>query len=280
MFPTARNSLRRWSEHYHNKIPIPIAVTLHNLLIHRHDSSHQPEHGFGRRLEHNRNLLPALKLEIVVQDSRIVYSESINTSVHPSWEHLDERMNLQGEWWLEDSDVYKTMKLRFLVDNEIFMEVPIYPPRLQKLTCDDDDESKLTLLPNSCLIYFSDGSTRLPESIFRILEEVNLTKRAPIEDFSRFEDDVFSTLDSVPQTPERRRLRSDSLLDYAESVIPATEASQAPPLVVNFDQSEQQVLSEDLQLEAGSLHEMIAQEEQALEEELISLKRVRLFLSI
>ena len=161
MFPTARNSIRRWGEHYDTKIPIPIAVTLHNFLLNPPTSAAKSstsslqdlckeltsstsnkasaKSSFGR-VEHNRNLIPPITLEIVVHDNQVVLSET-SQRVHPSWEHLDERINLQGEWWLNYNDnktngniktttnagVYKTMKLRFrLPDGKLFLELPLY----------------------------------------------------------------------------------------------------------------------------------------------------------
>jgi hypothetical protein len=267
MFPTARNSLRRWSEHYQNKIPIPIAVTLHNFLL----NHAQTQYG---RIDHNSNLLPPITLEIIVNENNVVFSETAQ-NVHPSWEHLDERIGLPGEWWLkDDSGIYKTMKLRlYLPNKKLLLEIPIYPASLHKL---DSDETPEALPPNSCFIYFSDGSTRLPESIFQILLDQKLTTLPPIEDFSRFEDDVFRTLDTVPQTPERK-WRSDSLLDGEQepkTLFPKTPAPTTSQTVVPFDQSEQDVLRGDLQQEAASLEVLIAQEEQALQDELEALNEV------
>jgi hypothetical protein len=272
MFPTARNSLRRWSEHYHNKIPIPIAVTLHNFLLNDQVVSHaQTQYG---RIEHNSNLLPPITLEIIVSENNVVFSETTQ-NVHPSWEHLDERIGLPGEWWLkDDSGIYKTMKLRFYLPNhKLLLEIPIYPASLQKL---DSDETPEALPPNSCFIYFSDGSTRLPESIFQILLDQKLTTLPPIEDFSRFEDDVFRTLDTVAQTPERKR-RSDSLLDGEQepkTLFPKTTTPTTTQTVIPFDHSEQDILQGDFKQEAASLEALIAQEEQALQDELEALNEV------
>lgn len=351
MFPTARNSLRRWSEHYDTKIPIPIAVTLHNFLLNPPSSSSLSSvaatssssledllltssaiigsgsggtSSFGYRVEHNRNLIPPITLEIVVHDNQVVLSET-SQAVHPSWEHLDERIDLQGEWWLHynnennktknktnnktngngndngngNENVYKTMKLRFrLPDGKLFLEVPMYPSQLQKLQVEETPDR---LPPNACFVYFSDGSTRLPESIFQLLLDHNMTKPPPIEDFSRFGDDVFSALDSVPQksppghqrnpsslSSSSRRARSDSLLDVekepssllllqqpsaAGSLLDAASGLSVPTGSV-FEHSEQEVLQHDLNKEAMSLEEQIEQEEKAFQEELEQLNKV------
>lgn len=326
MFPTARNSLRRWSEHYDTKIPIPIAVTLHNFLLNPPSSTPtsssssiedlckeltsstsdkaSAKSSFGR-VEHNRNLIPPLMLEVVVHDNQVVLSETSQT-VHPSWEHLDERINLQGEWWLHYNDnnnpktttnnagVYKSMKLRFrLPDGKLFLEVPLYPSELHKL---DSEETPNRLPPNACFVYFSDGSTRLPKSIFQLLLDQQMTKPPPIEDFSRFEDDVFSTLDSVSQPPNYkldlplssgRRGRADSLLDVERepSSVLLQQSSAAGSLLDSavgtgpsgfvFEHSEQEVLQHDLNQEALSLEEKIEREEKLFREELEQLEKVR-----
>lgn len=324
MYPTARNSLRRWSEHYHTKIPIPIAVTLHNFLLNPptnsisasssiEDFTKELKSNGGTskptfsRVEHNRNLIPPITLEIVVNDNQVVLSET-SQSVHPSWEHLDEKINLQGEWWLRYDDnktngndktanagVYQSMKLRFrLPDGTLFLEVPIYPSHLHKL---DSEDTPDRLPPNACFVYFSDGSTRLPQSIFQLLLDQQMTKPPPIEDFSRFEDDVFSTLDSVPESPQHkhnpssspsRRGRADSLLDVERE--PSSVLLQQPsaagslldsasgtgPAIFAFEHSEQEVLQHDLNKEAISLEEQIEREEQLYQQEWDELQKVML----
>lgn len=253
------------------------------------------------RIEHNSNLLPPITLEIVVveeeEECKIVFSETTQ-NVHPTWEHLDERIGLleEEEWWLkDDSQIYKNMKLRFYLPNRtLFLEMSLYPASLHKL---DSDETPEALPPNSCFIYFSDGSTRLPESLFQILLDQKLTSPPPIEDFSRFEDDVFRTLDTVPQTPStptqtdrnnkqiRHQRPSDSLLDgehepktlfpHSAAKLASVTAVQVPKAAIfDFDQSEQDVLNRDLKEEAISLRALIAQEEQALQVEMESIEEV------
>ena len=332
MFPTSRNSLRRWGDHYQTNVPIPVAVTVHNLMIlaDKEQKQAKKQNSQWFRPEHNTKLLPKIQLEILVSkegtgEMTTVYSQTC-TGIHPSFEHLDERIELEGEWWSpkrsstepkiikeeeeEESNrssssssstdshlnVYKSMIMKFSVvqqdnDNDddemksdssfndqsilkdtVFLEVPIYPALLHRLS-----EIPEALPPNACLVHFTDGSTRLPQNTFQVLLDSKLTGMPPVEDFSRFEDDVFRTLDSVPETPERRR-KTDSLLDQETIQLfpPKQENSKNKttdilPSSVLFDESEEQVLEQDQQNKALLLQEMIEKEEKALQQELTLL---------
>jgi hypothetical protein len=321
MFPPARNnSLRRWSEHG-NKIPIPIAVTLHNVMtttttLEGENTSTATTNKKWFRPQHDTSLLPTIQLEIVLvvqgEDQNndasqvVVYSSGSSTtkqSVHPSWEHLDERIDLPEEWWLGDV-YYPYLKLRFtrLLNNSndtdddtetdtdtensslLFLEVPLYPAKLERLPQGVPD----ALPPNACLVHFSDGSTRLPKDLFELLLERHIvTEAPPMEDFSRFEEDAFKMLDSVPQTPttlntKGGRERSASLLDEEElsnhnnkSVVTTLfpEPKEVEPLP--FEQSEQDARREDIQTERELLEALIAQEEAEMEQDLLALEEVR-----
>jgi hypothetical protein len=300
MFPNARNSLRRWNDHGSSKIPIPIAATLHNLM-----TEQPPSRGEKKwfRPEHDGSLLPHVRLDIVVEGGAVVYSSESRKSAHPSWEHLDERIDLPGEWWLDES-YYKFMKLRFTLlqtktdtdtdtdtdinininpNTTIFLEVPIYPSILQRLNGTPE-----ALPPNSCLVYFSDGSTRLPQNIFQVLLDSKLTEPPPIEDFSRFEDDAFRFLDQVPHTPSAPRARTASSLLEPDDQHLAESATNLFPeelkehkdkvqsaTIVSFDESEQAVAKKDIQMEKEFLEVLIAQEEAEMEQEFAALDQVR-----
>mmetsp|Transcript_16789 Transcript_16789/g.36627 ORF Transcript_16789/g.36627 Transcript_16789/m.36627 type:complete len:641 (+) Transcript_16789:147-2069(+) len=316
MFPDARNSLRQWSESAETKIPIPVAITLHNFIppslaiterpfsatentssnsdIHHTDSNESEESQslpsspskeedaarrdrgmwLNRQPQHNSNLLPRLNLEITViqkdqqekqdngdendtsglfSESTVVYSQpsSRTRSIHPSWEHLDERICIDeyNEWW-NQNELYKSMKVKLWVasestndemqqqqerqhqpsENDCFLETYLHPSFLERIDlgsanakkAEDSDGDNLlppALPPNTMLVNFSDGSIRCPPHIYRVLWEKfghsnGILEPPPVEDFSRFEDDVFATLDHVKQTPQRPRGRSiSSLLD-------------------------------------------------------------------
>lgn len=332
MFPDARINFRRWSVSAETKIPIPVAITLHNFILPTERSSlattntsSTPDHNSSsihaenddtedtnespssspskeedaarrnrgmwlhRQPQHNSNLLPRLGLEITatppchqeheqlheelheheqdkgVDDSNknngkqgtsstvapmVVYSQHSprTPSVHPSWEHLDERISIEkyDDWW-NQNDLYKSMKVKLSVlsnpdkdgsqqkcqeqgtEDDCFIEAHLHPSFLERIdlgannnnTEDMDANSLLPpgLPPNAMLVHFSDGSIRCPPHIYQILwnnygHSHGILDPPPVEDFSRFEDDVFATLDHVKQTPQRPRFRSvSSLLD-------------------------------------------------------------------
>ena len=353
MFPHARNSLRRWSasEQGSKKVPIPIGVSLHNVVASTLSSSPNHEHSpipsvdKWFRPNHEIHLLPLLKLEVLVEEHgddteggsntdegadsddsadellpghkyRAVYtSPSLTRSVQPAWEHLDERIDLPGEWWRRGG-IYRTMKLRIsriieshgdesqeqekkrqqeektekdttspnapsaAVDH-IFLEIPLYPSKLERLHRDNVPKS---LPPNACFVHFSDGSTRCSPILFSILLKRHLTEPAPMEDFSRFEDDVFRALDGAPATPEpATRLRAESVSallepqDLSSRLIDefdgaGLEEELKEPI---FDETETSAVQSDTLTEQQRLLAMIALEESQLEKEVKCLREVR-----
>jgi hypothetical protein len=340
MFPDARNSLRRWSESAQTKIPIPVAITLHNYFVpppttgtipsersaslkttndddnddNTETSSPSPSKDeevayrsrgmwLHRQTQHSSTLLPRLNLEITAtiaqqqtdeeeekeKDNKteasvvqvVVYSQKTpqTRSVHPSWEHLDERIFIpayrkncdkgisdecSAHWW-DDNELYKSMKVKLCIlphddeengkkspshtvissndvqkkkqeeiicDDTNFLETFLHPSLLERIDLGPNNDSNsnegdlddyLTKLPpalppNAMLVHFSDGSIRCPSNIYEILWDNygthGILEPPPVEDFSRFEDDVFNTLDHAKQTPQRSRARSvSSLLD-------------------------------------------------------------------
>jgi hypothetical protein len=329
MFPDARINFRRWSVSAETKIPIPVAITLHNFILPTssanntersslatsntsttgHSSSIHVDNNnnddtdtespsnspskeedaarrnrgmwLHRQPEHNSNLLPRLGLEITAtppchqeQDKgvdingngngndkqgtssttpMVVYSQHSprTPSVHPSWEHLDERISIDAydDWW-NQNDLYKSMKVKLSVlsnpdqegsqqgtEDDCFLEAYLHPSFLERIdlgsnnnnnnnninksTEEVDADSLLPpgLPPNAMLVHFSDGSIRCPPQTYQILwdnygHSHGILDPPPVEDFSRFEDDVFATLDHAKQTPQRPRFRSvSSLLD-------------------------------------------------------------------
>jgi hypothetical protein len=274
MFPNARNSLRRWSDH-RNKIPIPVAVSLYNVLAER-EEQRQPK---WFRPEHASALLHSIHLEITV-GADIVYSNiSESKSVRFSWEHLDERIHLPENWWKQQDDIYRSMKFRLsMPDSGAWaLEFSVHPTCLQRLA-----EIPEALPPNACLVYFSDGSTRVTSTLFQILLDAKVTQvTSQVEDFSRFEDDVFRTLDQV--TPQK----TDNYPDIMEA--PSTDDSEAatpikgdiPPLpTVSFDSEQMDSTVQDLKKEEVFLEASIAREEALLEIELASVNEVRHILDV
>ena len=322
MFPDARNSLRRWSEHK-NKIPIPVAATLYNLMA---DQDFQPTSKWFT--EHASSLLRPVRLEIIIvpvdergQEENVFSSQQSGAkSVHPSWEHLDERINLPEIWWKQEDKSYRSMKMRFVVDKDsactytggtgnhsvVLLEIPAHPTLLQPLT-----EVPESLPPNSCMVYYSDGSNRVTMSLFQTLLSEKLTEPPPLTtelyDFSRFEDDVFSTLDQVtPQKAARERISSASALliekedrrspsaeidksddNTTDTETPSTIAgnvkeeirAKQTPLINSFLKNDLEAKLEDLMEEEKYINSLILQEEQALQQELELLGQVGRYFS-
>jgi hypothetical protein len=274
MFPNARNSLRRWSDH-RNKIPTPVAVSLYNVLAEQ-EEQRQPK---WFRPEHASTLLHSIRLEIIV-GTDIVYSNiSESKSVRFSWEHLDERIHLPENWWKQQDDIYRSMKFRLSMPGSgaWVLEFSVHPTCLQRLA-----EIPEALPPNACLIYFSDGSTRVTSTLFQILLDGNVTQAtSQVEDFSRFEDDVFRTLDQV--TPQKKDnhpgIMESPSTDDSEAATPIKE--DLPPLpIVSFDSEQMDSTVQDLKKEEVFLEAIIAREDALLEMELASLNKVRRILDV
>jgi len=418
MFPDARISLRRWSLYAETKIPIPMAITLHNYVApstssssttttsnnssnelivgrdragsvdstyslrdrsgsadstysnhstsshHQHESpTHSPtkEESRGgmwllhRQPQHTNNLLPRLRLDIStkVQDdddnnALQLYSQPSpeTPSLHPSWEHLDERISVENcqDWW-NQNELYKSMKVKLSVvtraedkdnpqesfkvntEEECFLEAFLHPSYMERIDLlghnnnnnnnnnnnqDDLDESEQalesklppSLPPNALLVHFSDGSIRCPPNTYKILWDTygnRILKPPSVEDFSRFEDDAFATLDHVEQTPRRPRNRSVSSLLDTDQEASATPVHQKPrealqenlhtPAPQNgsnnftttnnptfpqqhdaYNFNQQEIRREERRLEKLELLRLIAEEEEALEDDLECLQ--------
>jgi hypothetical protein len=286
MFHHIRNSLCQDE----GKIPKPIAVSIRNVMTSVQGKDKYDTKWF--RPKHDVNLLPLLKLEVLVdslaqndteQDilSHIVYTSPTPVrGVQLTWEHLEEKIALAGEWWR--GGVYKTMTLRItqlLEDGSfaVFLEAPLHPSKLERLQM-----TPASLPPNALIIDFSDGSTRCTPSMFQTLLHQRLAEPSPIEDFSRFEDDVFSTLDGIEPTPSRKRCESLSallepqdlnsrLIDEFDGIDEEVEVAAE----VLFDEKEQDAKQADVLSQRETLLTLIAQEEFLLKEEVKCLEEVR-----
>ena len=368
MFPDARISLRRWSLYAETKIPIPMAITLHNFVApneptplaardragscdsansnysersqnHNESPASSPNKEekdtsrrggmwlLHRQPQHTNNLLPNLRMDISATHSEeeeeepasLLYSQPSTQahSLHPSWEHLDERISVEDceDWWNENK-LYKSMKVKLSVvqdnseksaDNDCFLQAYLHPSFLERIDLlgsssnqneDPDDlmeqsmESKLppSLPPNALLVHFSDGSIRCPPNTYQLLWDAygrSVLEPPPVEDFSRFEDDAFATLDNVEQTPRRPRMKSvSSLLDQDAGYVRPQDDSreenlQTPPRTtrntareLTYPQhetnnaNEQEIAREERRQEKLELLRLIAQEERALEDDL------------
>jgi hypothetical protein len=188
---------------------------------------------------------------------RVLFS-SVDTSksVRPTWEHLNEyiqqphgsnKANL-------DMETYESLTMRFSVaeegdndessnsqrhstessskdkDNQdldltptvnVFLNVPIHPSKLVRI----DVHSIPASLPlNAVVLHFSDESYRVTPALFQLLTDNGLLLTAGPEydiDSSRFDDNVFRTLDQV--TPVKNNTTTASLLE-------TDDESQATPV--------------------------------------------------
>ncbi len=221
----------------------------------------------------------------------------------------------------------------------VLAEAPLYPSLLQRLVAKSSllsspvDPSQLlpmSLPINSLVIFFSDDSMRVPCHLYQFLVDrhvlndnmSNATARMPttstsspssnhmVEDFDRFSDDVFATLDQVkttsasPSAPTSatatlsppagvRKPRSDISLLEAETEEQQLENDQPQPLssqettscpslmdegdqhdATTFPQSQAMTSLEDLRKEQLELQLLLEEEEQAWKEELQSLQEV------
>jgi hypothetical protein len=274
MFPNARNNLRRWSDH-RNKIPIPVAVSLYNVLAEQEEQL-QPK---WFRPEHASTLLHSIRLEIIVGADTVYSNLSESKSVRFSWEHLDERIDLPENWWKQQDDIYRCMKFRLSMPDSgaWVLEFSVHPTCLQRLA-----EIPETLPPNACLVYFSDGSTRVTSTLFQILLDGKVTQvTSQVEDFYRFEDDVFRTLDQVTPLEKDNHpgIMDSPSTDDSEAATPIKE--DMPPLpTVSFDSEQMDSTLQDLNKEEVFLEAIIAREEALLEIELTSVNEVRQILDV
>jgi len=195
-------------------------------------------------------------------------------------------------------------------DSDCFLEAYLHPSFLERIDLlgsanqneDPDDlmeqsmESKLppSLPPNALLVHFSDGSIRCPPNTYQLLWDAygrSVLEPPPVEDFSRFEDDAFATLDNVEQTPRRPRMKSvSSLLDQDAGYVrpqdhsmeenlqtpPRTTRNKARELIYpqheTTNANEQDIVREERRQEKLELLRLIAQEERALEDDLEGLQ--------
>lgn len=216
-----------------------------------------------------------------------------------------------------------------------FMEVPLYPSLLVRMDMgtgksatpsddgsrhDDDDKDDTAgddrslppLPPNALMVHYSDGSVRCLPHVHQLVWEychrhnaakTTTTTTPLVEDFSRFEDDVFKTLDHVHSTPPRRERTASSLLDQEEGNVEeeeeqdgwqedtALQQQEAQEMTLlekemqrklrlretslkenRFPLTKDEALELDLKAQNVSLERQIEEEERLLEQELQSFK--------
>jgi len=276
--------------------------------------------------------------EPTTKQPKIVYSQHSppTPSIHPSWEHLDERISVEDcdDWW-NQNELYKSMRVKLSVvsnagedasepdcepegtGEDCVLEALLHPSFLERIDLGrnssnsnnnndnsiDENTDRNSLLPpglppNAMLVHFSDGSIRCCKHTYQILWDNygQMLEPPPVEDFSRFEDDAFATLDHVEQTPQRPRNRSvSSLLDQDQGYVSSANEegkSSSPlgkrrmPLHPSMSPrrmfqphdndslwiDEQAIVREERRQEKLELLRLIAEEEKGLEDDLDCLK--------
>jgi hypothetical protein len=117
------------------------------------------------------------------------------------------------------------------------------------------------------ILYFTDESIRVPLALYELLsdETKRLSSKALSDHcFSRFEDDVFSTLDQV------KPVRKLSLAEMEEESLALSQEQQKEYWVV-----ETQAALQNLAQEQERLERLVREEEEALEREKSQLKEER-----
>lgn len=261
---------------------------------------------------------------------RVLFS-SVDTSksVRPTWQHLNEHIvqNHHGSQGSIDMNMYKTLVIRLsIVDSDElpspnqnasnnhdsrsdatllsassslpFFQLSIHPSKMLRIP---SIPSKLPL--NTVIVHFSDDSYRIAPPLFQLLKDGGALPQ--VQEFSRFDDNVFSTLDQV--TPVRKTaslLETDdesqatpvpgqnrSLLDdddiaaAAAGNIATATATIASTLVAKTHNdathwllTETALSAQDLDRERQMLECLIAKEEAALQQEIAALQESKALL--
>jgi len=227
-------------------VPLPLSLTLYNLYV-PNESQHISDNNKNKktlfRPEYTCDLLLPVRLDVVFSsnnteetDQDIMLYSSNNTlgSIHPSWDHLDEKIEALNETGRDS--IYQNVKCKLVASrhdaNEevVLAEVPLHPSRLRRLpeevsnTTKDDTLTWETrsppkqLPPNAVLVHFSDGSTRVCPPLYhflverQVIIETNPRDASLIQDQEeehrrqlRFDDNVFDALDQAVWWQETRQ---------------------------------------------------------------------------
>ena len=271
-------------------------------------------------------------------EEKVIYSSlAPMKTINPSWNHLDETIDdylkLDG-YFDSETGFYRYMRLRIWIipendsdepigirskesseknepqtgetldppgraaEGKPLMDISIHPTKLQRLARTPEQ------VPiNSLILQFSDGSVRVTTSLRDVLgdQDGSHSDENLKDDFGRFGDDVFRTLDSVTPVKKARDSRDRYLSDATE---PSNLSSYSEDSNDGFDGSrkhtkterggdkhERQLLSgmgdrfawkesdatlQDASIEQQELERLILLEKRKLEEEVQSLQQVSL----
>jgi hypothetical protein len=256
---------------------------------------------------------------------RVLFS-SIDTSksVRPTWEHLNEHIqhphgsnkaNLDMETYesltmrfsvAEEGDIHESNSTDSSKDNQdlklapitdCFLNVPIHPSKLVRI----DGHSVPASLPlNAVVLHFADESYRVTPALFQLLTDhghlLTVDSAGPEYDVdsSRFDDNVFRTLDQV--TPVKNKTATTSLLETddesqatpvsSSSLVNITAASKndkdkngkANNDGTCWTLTETAVSVQDLVQERDLLERVIREEQAALEQEIADLQQSKVAL--
>ena len=286
---------------------IPIAITVFNLFPPNEIATTTPTRLF--RPEYTSRLLVQVRLDIyrveeakdtdgsIVRKEFILFSAQLDQpSIHPSWYHLEDRLNLA----FLDTDSEWPVKFRIVILSEeketiLIDDFPLSPNQLRTLPEHNDDDHQASwgqprpppkALPiNAVLIQYSDGSTRVHPSLYHLLLQRNIIEQIEPADLSlssekeganeqqamRFEDKAFATLDkveSIRQPPQQQPEPSMHLENDDEaslSLIPDSSVTAECSLPMPVLPSELDCDVEDLLREKEALTALLQEEQEMLE---------------
>lgn len=260
-------------------MPVPVSVTLYNLF-----PPVQQEAAKSRlfRPEHTTELLLPIKLQILlkgdreqtVNDERILYTSLlVNHSLHPIWDHLNERVqawnNDRSEWVDQELPILRITV--FDADDTpipVADDVPLDPKLLRRLPRSERETEAFwgqqrppkSLPPNAILVQYSDGSVRVDPALYRLLVQKAVFTDHELMDTSilkedeeekrraaRFQDNIFDVLgdaDEEKYTPQNSLLETD-------------DEALASPVRRADGQLETATITDDLRLPEGTMDQLV-----------------------
>ena len=256
-------------------------------------------------------------------EEKVIYSSvaPIKT-INPSWSHLDETiedyLKLDG-YFDSETGFYRYMRLRIwiLPENDTadvpdlapghvkhglpLMDISIHPTKLARLA-----RAPERVPINSLILHFSDGSVRASASLRDLLgdQDGSHSDENLKDEFGRFGDDVFRTLDSV--TPVKKKTQAPGSSRDRDQTDPSNLSTNSedsndrePPhseAGMSGDKRQQQQLLtgmndkfvfkesdaafQDSTVEQQELERLILMEEAAIKGEIQSLEQVGCVLQI
>lgn len=325
------------------KIPIPVSVSLRNLCPKSMEAQAQSKSKKWFRPEHAMSLLHQVRLDIVIapppdddqaqSEEEVIFSSLAPVkTVNPSWNNLDECIEdyLAIDGYLDsETGAYRFMRLRIWLlsdggeqgegrskdksesdgagaqnsqteEQNPLLDISIHPTHLCHLS-----KIPQQLPVNSLIFHFSDGSIRGTKTLLDIVgdQDGSHANEKNKDEFGRFGDDVFRTLDQVTPVKKtkssseesRREALGDtsSLLEksfsedsqelasstpWSKGGTSASEKKQHQELLSGtgkkFAGGESEAITQDINAERQHLEMLIKLEEEGLETEMLVLQEV------